>query len=347
MRTESSNPQPMIVLVTGISGFLAGHIALQLLQQGYRVRGSLRSGRCADEVAARLAAAGGDTTRLAFVEADLMRDDGWAAAVAGCAYVIHTASPFPAALPKTEDELIRPAREGAVRVLKAAHLAGVRRVVLTSSIAATNYGHGTAPYTEEDWTDVTSLEATPYYKSKTLAEQDAWAFARENGLELAVINPGLILGPLLGPDFGTSVEVIRKLLSGEFLALPQFGMSIVDVRDVADAHLRAMITPQAAGQRFIASGRFMWLGEVATILREAYPAYAAKLPRRVLPNWLVRILAYFDPTVRLIVAELGKNKHVSNEKAKRILGWVPRKDEEAIFASAQSLIERGVVKAVK
>lgn len=344
MNIQSSAAPETTVLLTGIGGFLGGHIALQLLQQGYRVRGSLRNLARGEAVAARLRKAGADTARLGFVEADLDRDEAWAAAVAGCDYVIHAASPFPAALPKSEDELIRPAREGTLRVLRAAHQAGVRRVVLTSSIAATNYGAGKAPYTEADWTDVASPEATPYYKSKTLAEQDAWAFAKESGLELAVINPSLILGPLLGTEVGTSVDVIRKLLNGEFPALPHFGMSIVDVRDVADAHLRAMTCPEAAGQRFIAGGRFMWLNELAAILRESFPAQARRVPRRELPDWLVRIFALFDATTRLIVAELGKDKRVSNDKAKRVLGWKPRREEEAIRASAQSLLDMGLVK---
>jgi len=346
MVNASETGQRKMVLVTGISGFLAGHIALQLLQQGYRVRGSLRTLDKGAAVTQNLKQAGGTgLENLSFVEADLLKDEGWEAAVVGCDYVIHTASPFPPGLPQHEDDLIRPAREGSLRVLKAAHAVRIRRVVLTSSIAATNYGRGQAPFSEEDWTDVNGPQATPYYKSKTLAEQAAWAYAREVGLDLAVINPGLILGPLLSAGMGTSVSVIQKLLSGEFPALPRFGMCVVDVRDVADAHLRAMIEPSAVGQRFIVAGRFMWLSEIAAVLRQSFPKYAAKVPQRVVPNWLVRILALFDPTTRLVVGELGFEKSVNTNKAHKLLGWKSRPEEEAICASAQSLIDFGVIKS--
>ena len=343
MINENIVPQETTVLVTGVSGFLAGHVALLLLQQGYRVRGSLRSARRSEEIAARLRKAEADPANFSAVEADLLDDRGWVEAVAGCDYVIHTASPFPPGLPKSEEELIRPAREGTLRVLKAAHIAGVRRVVLTSSIAATNYGTDKALYTEADWTDINSPLATPYYKSKTLAEQAAWAYSRENGLELSVINPSLILGPLLGTANGTSLEVIRKLLCGEYPALPRFGMSIVDVRDVADAHWRAMIAPEAAGQRFIAGGPFLWLKEIAKLLRAQAPDYAAKLPRHELPDWLVRVFALFDPTTRLITAELGLAKQVNHEKAERVLGWKARPVEVTIRDTVASLAERGLL----
>lgn len=341
MEPEVKAPQDTTVLVTGIGGFLARHVAQQLLQKGYVVRGTLRSLARGAEVEQSLRAAGADTGALHLLEADLLRDEGWAAAAAGCDAVIHTASPFPSALPKSEEELIRPAKEGTLRVLRAAYAAGVRRVVLTSSIAATNYGPGKAPFTEEDWTDVEGECATPYYKSKTLAERAAWDFARETGLELAVINPGMILGPLLGGAPGTSVDVVRKLFDGEFAALPRFGIALVDVRDVADAHLRAMTSPAAAGQRFIAGGRFLWLKEVAEILRERFPERAARIPKRVAPDWLVRILARFDPTVRLITGELSRDRSVSADKAKRVLGWTPRPAEETLAATVTSLIAHG------
>ena len=272
-----------------------------------------------------------------------MQDAGWDEATAGCDYVIHTASPFPSALPKHEDELIRPAKEGTLRVLRAAKGAGVQRVVLTSSIAATNYGRGQAPYTEEDWTDIDGPETTPYYKSKTIAEQAAWAFSRETGLELATICPSFMMGPLIGPEPGTSMEIIVKLLRGEFPALPRFGISFVDVRDVAEAHLLAMSTPEAAGERFIGGGRFLWMKEISEILRNRFPTYARKIPKCVLPDCLVRILACFNPTIRLIRDELGKDRTVSAEKAKRLLDWTPRAPEEALQAAVNSLIERGLI----
>jgi nucleoside-diphosphate-sugar epimerase len=344
--TQTSKPNSQTtVLVTGISGFLAGHIAVQLLQQGYRVRGTVRTVAKRGSVEASLRRGGAeDVEGVECVEADLLQDKGWDEAVSGCDYVIHTASPFPASVPKDENELIRPAREGTLRVLRAAHRAGVQRVVLTSSIAATNYGSGVSPYSEKDWTDVNGPQATPYYKSKTLAEQDAWAFARESGLALAVINPGLILGPLLNAEAGTSLAVLHKLLRGDFPALPRFGMCVVDVRDVADAHLRAMRVPDAAGQRFIAAGRFMWLSEIAAELHRAFPQLAGKVPQRTLPNWLVKVFALFDPATGLIVRELGLEKAVDTSKARSVLGWSPRSEEEAIRAGVQSLVDMGLLK---
>lgn len=333
------------VLVTGISGFLAGHVALQLLQAGYRVRGTVRSLDKAARVAASLRAAGQtDLAALECIEADLLADAGWDDAVTGCDYVIHTASPFPASVPKDENELIRPAREGTLRVLRAAQRAGVQRVVLTSSIAAIVYGEGHSPYSERDWTDLNSPQTTPYYKSKTLAEQDAWAFAHDSGLSLAVINPGLILGPLLTAEAGTSLALLTKLLRGEVPALPRFGVSIVDVRDVADAHVRAMLTPDAAGQRFIVAGRFMWVSEVAAELHRSFPALARKVPRLTLPDWLVKVFSLFDPATRLIVRELGLRKTVDASRARTVLGWTPRTEEEAIRASVESLVEKGLIK---
>jgi nucleoside-diphosphate-sugar epimerase len=239
--------------------------------------------------------------------------------------------------------LIRTARDGTLRVLQAAMRGKVRRVVLTSSIAATNHGSGQAPYTEVDWTDTNSPRATPYYKSKTLAEQAAWAFAGETGLDLAVINPGMVLGPLLGPDCGTSVGLIRQFMCGQFRALPQVGFSIVDVRDVADAHLRAMTNPNASGERFIVGGRSLQLMEIATILAQSFPEFAHKLPSREVPNWVVRIMARFSPMSRMIVHELNRDQSVNADKARQVLAWRSRPVEEAIRSSAQSLIDMRLI----
>jgi nucleoside-diphosphate-sugar epimerase len=332
------------ILVTGIGGFLGGHVARQLLSKGYSVRGSVRrilhSDRIKDQICVNASA---DAPRVSFIEADLRSDAGWDAAVAGCRYVIHTASPFPAGLPKDEDDLIEPARDGALRVLRAAQRAGVTRVVLTSSIAATNHGSGQAPYTEDDWTDPTGRRATPYYKSKTLAERAAWDFARETGLDLAVINPGIIFGPLLGPDYGTSVALIQQMMSGALKRVPRFGVAVVDVRDAADAHIRAMTHPGASGQRFIAAGKFFWMRDMAAVLARSFPDYASQLPSGEVPNWMIRMLAPFSARSRMIVHELDRDLSVSADKAKRVLGWQPRPEEEAIRASAQSLIDHGLV----
>lgn len=333
-----------LVLVTGIGGFLGRHVAASLLRAGYDVRGTLRTlDKSALVEAAIRSADGADRGSLSFVAADLLSDRGWDAALAGVDSVVHTASPFPSSVPKHEDDLIRPAQDGTLRVLKAAKQANVRRVVLTSSIAATNYGTGRAPFTETDWTDVNGPLATPYYKSKTLAERAAWDFARQNGLELAVINPGMILGPVLGKQAGTSVELVQGLLKGRFPALPDFSVAIVDVRDVADAHVLALNIPEAAGERFIIAGAALSMRQVADVLRRDFPAYARKLPKFVLPNWLAGLAALFDPGVKLIAGELGRDARISNEKARRVLGWTPRSEEDAIRASAQSLIAAGLV----
>jgi nucleoside-diphosphate-sugar epimerase len=341
------DPRDSTVLVTGIGGFLAGHIAVQLLEQGYRVRGSLRHIDKSDAIRGELQSHSHEDVagNLSFVQADLDSDDDWAAAVMDCRYVIHTASPFPPGYPENERELIRTAHDGALRVLRAAHQARIKRVVMTSSVAATNHGDGQAPYTEENWTDPESPRAIPYYKSKTLTEQAAWAFARDVGLDLAVINPSVILGPLLGMKIGTSVGLIHHLMSGHFEGIPRFGFSVVDVRDAADAHIRAMTNSAAGVQRFIVGGGFFWLKELVAVLARSFPSHASRLPSREVPDDVVRDMAKSDPNARTIVHEFGWDLSVSAVKARRILNWSPRPDEECIQASAQSLIDLGLVPA--
>lgn len=333
-----------LVLVTGGTGFVGSHCLVALLANGYRVRTTVRSMKRADEVREMVRAGGADPgDRLSFVEADLTSDAGWPEAVAGCTYVLHVASPFPIEVPKDENELIVPARDGALRVLRAAHEAGATRVVLTSSYAAIGYGHAPTerPFTETDWTDLSGANRVdPYPKSKTIAERAAWDYVAEHGgPELAVVNPVGILGPLLGPDASTSIELVRRLLDGEMPGTPKLSFGIVDVRDVAELHLRAMTDPKAAGERFLAiSGDFMTIKEIADALRDGLGERASKVPTRVLPNWLVRLVAVFDPGVRQLVPELGHTKHASAAKAREVLGWSPRTPEEAIIASAESLI---------
>jgi nucleoside-diphosphate-sugar epimerase len=338
--SEKQSTQNTTVLVTGVSGFLGGHVALQLLQQGYCVRGTLRRMSSAPALMSRFQPFEED---VSLVEADLDHDKGWAEAVSGCDYVIHTASPFPSGAVRDEAGLIRTAREGALRVLRASHEGKVQRVVLTSSIAATNHGSGHAPFSEKDWTDVRSKRATPYYKSKTLAERAAWAFAEEQGLPLAVINPGLILGPLMANDIGSSVGLIWKLMNGKFTRLPRYGCSVVDVRDVALAHVQAMIEPAAAGQRFIVGGRVLSMKDLSLALAKSFPLYESQLPTAELPDWFVRILAFVDADARTIVHELGRDLSVDTSKAKSMLQWRPRSEEETIRDCGQSLIDRGLV----
>jgi nucleoside-diphosphate-sugar epimerase len=280
---------------------------------------------------------------LTFASADLMSEARWPEAAAGCSYVLHVASPLPAYVPKHEDELIVPAREGALRVLRAARDAGVKRVVMTSSFAAIGYGKAPLdrPFNEEDWTDPTARGLTAYTKSKTLAERAAWEFmAREGGsLELATVNPVVVFGPVLGPDYSTSIQVVQRLLDGSMPGCPRLIFGVVDVRDVADLHLRAMTDKAAKGERFLATGDgFMSMREIALALKARMGNVAKGVSTRELPDWLLRGAAIFSPVIRQIVPELGKVKNASNDKARRVLGWTPRSNEEAVIATGESLL---------
>jgi dihydroflavonol-4-reductase len=297
-----------------------------------------------------LKSAGADPgTRLTFTAADLMSDQGWPEAATGCDYVLHVASPFPLKVPKDENELIVPAREGALRLLRAARDAKVKRVVLTSSFAAIGYGHAPAekPFTEKDWTDLTAPEVSPYVKSKTLAERAAWDFiAREGGaLELSVVNPVGVFGPVLGADFSTSIEIVKRLMDGAVPGCPRLSFGVVDVRDVADLHFRAMTDPAAKGERFLAiAGDFMTMQQIAQTLKARMGEAAKKVPTRVLPDLMLRIASIFDSSLKQIIPELGKFKNATNEKARRVLGWSPRSNEDSIVATAESLVRLHLLK---
>jgi nucleoside-diphosphate-sugar epimerase len=338
------------VLVTGGSGFIGTHCILQLLATGHQVRTTVRSLKREDDVRAMLKAGGAEPgKRLTFFAADLENDAGWSQAVAGCEYVLHVASPLPQTVPKNEDELIVPAREGTLRVLRASRDARVKRVVLTSSFAAIGYGHKEqkAPFDETNWTNLSGDDVAPYAKSKTLAERAAWDFiAKEGGeLELSVINPVGVFGPVLGPDYSTSILIVQRLMVGALPGSPQLYFGVVDVRDVADLHLRAMTHPAAKGERFLAvAGDFMSMQGIAKVLKNRLGASAKRVPTRELPNWVVRLAALRDPAVKLILPELGKVKNATNEKAKRTLGWAPRSNEEALVATAESLVRLGLLK---
>jgi nucleoside-diphosphate-sugar epimerase len=336
-----------LVLVTGGSGFVGAHCILKLLEAGYRVRTTVRSLTREADVRAMLKVGGAEPgDALEFAAADLNTDAGWPEAVAGCDFVLHVASPFPPNQPKNEDELIIPAREGALRVLRAARDAGVKRVVLTSSFAAIGYGHEPIdqPFTEEDWTDI-DKGVSAYVKSKTLAERAAWDFiAREGGtLELAVINPVGVMGPVLGPDYASSIQMVQQLMSGAMPGLPNLSFGIVDVRDVADLHLRAMTNPAAKGERFLATAGLMFFSEGAQLLKARMGDAAVHVPTRTLPDWLLRAMALISPAAREIVPNLSKVRKASNEKARRVLGWEPRSKEDAIVATAESLVELGLL----
>jgi len=331
------------VLVTGGTGFLGGWCVASLLERGYDVRTTVRDVARERAVRDAVGAAGVDPDRrLTVVAADLDADAGWEEAVAGCRYVLHVASPFPPVQPKDPDELIVPARDGALRVLRAALDAGVERVVKTSSIAAVRSGRTSsesAPYTEADWTDGDDASYTPYTRSKTLAELSAWQHARDAGAEdrLVAINPGAIIGPVLNDDHSYSLQTIQRLLDG-MPAAPRLGFTFVDVRDVADLHIRALTDDAAAGERFIATDEFLWMGEVGAILRQRLGDAASKVPTRVAPNLLIRAMGLFDGSVRSVVSDLGKRSWFSSEKARTQLGWTPRPVGDSIEDCARSLI---------
>jgi dihydroflavonol-4-reductase len=345
--TSSANPRGL-VLVTGGSGYIAGYCIARLIADGWRVRTTVRNLARADDVRATIGAIAPGAAAIEFAAADLNADAGWAEAVAGADYVLHVASPVPAVDPKSDDELVRPARDGALRVLNASRDAGVKRVVMTSSIFAIIYGRGEreAPFTEADWTDETNLEDTsPYDRAKTIAERAAWAWLKAEGgaLELTTVNPAVVLGPVLGADFSTSLEIVKKLLDGSAPALPRFGFSLVDVGDIAALQALAMTSPAAVGERFIGSGDFYWMKDIAKILRDGLGDKARKVPTLVAPDFVVRGVAVFDPVVRARLYELGKRRVVSSEKARRVLGWTTRPAAETIIDAAKSLQALGFV----
>lgn len=338
------------VLVTGGSGFVGIHVVLQLLAAGHTVRTTVRRPDRRDDVLAMLREGGAAAPESpSFFTADLTADEGWREAVAGCDYVLHVASPLSTSVPKDENDMIVPARDGTLRVLRAARDAGVKRVVITSSVAAIGYGQPPRdkPFNETDWTNLDGADLQPYPKSKTLAERAAWEFiAREGGgLELSVVNPAGIFGPVLGPDFSGSIEIVKSLLEGAMPAVPRVYFGVVDVRDVADLHLRAMTAPEAKGERFIAvSGETMSILDIAKVLRRELGPQARRVPRLQAPDWLVRLAATRIPLLRAVVPMLGKVRHSTSAKARSLLGWEPRSNVEAILATAESLVRLGLLK---
>lgn len=337
------------VLVTGATGFIASHTVLSLLEKGYDVRGTARSADKAEKLNATLSAYAETEVNIPIVAANLTADEGWAEAVEGCDYVCHVASPVPANLPKNLDDLLIPARDGALRVLKASKAAGVKRVVMTSSIAAVGYGHGNntpVPLTEELWTNPDNIkDNTVYTQSKTYAERAAWDYVtgEGQGLELATVNPVAVLGPVMSGDFSASLEIILQLMGGKLPATPKFGFSIVDVRDVADLHVLALEQPEAAGERYIASEGFMMFKDMGVLLGEHFPDYSKKLPKGELPDWLLKVSSLFNPVLKQVMPELGKRREASFEKAVSQLGWQPRTAEEAVLSAARSLMKHGVI----
>jgi dihydroflavonol-4-reductase len=335
------------VLVTGISGFIAKHCAVELLQHGYRVRGTVRSADKADAVR-RTLAANADASRLEFVVADLLSDAGWTDATRGVHGVLHLASPFPLAQPKDESELIRPAVDGSLRVLRAAKSAGVKRFVQTSSTVAVVFGHGhghPGAYTEADWTDVDGPHVTAYAKSKTLAERAARDFvAREcPGLHYASVNPGLVLGPLLDADAGSSADLIASCLRGKYPGCPRLSFPVVDVRDVARVHRLALESDAPSGARYLATSGSVWFRDLMRPIKDSLGERARKVPTRELPDFMIKMVALFDPTTRPIVPDLGIDFRIDNSATRRMLGIDFRPHTESAPAMAESLLRLGLV----
>ncbi len=342
--------QKKTVLLTGASGFIAKHITLKLLNAGYAVVGTVRALSRGDEVRTAVAPhvnGGVDLDKnLRFVALDLSRDDGWDDAMQGVDILMHTASPFPLDQPKNEDELIRPAVDGALRALRAAKAAGIHRVIMTSSSVAimdSELAPGKDAYDEENWSELEGAHITPYGKSKTLAERAAWDFVRDEApeIELTTINPVLVTGPPLDTNFGTSVSIIQRLLRGKDPMLPNFAMPIVDVRDIAEMHVRAISTPASVGLRFIGAESTMWFVDVAKTLKKRFPDY--KIATRVAPNVLIRIMALFDKSIRQIVPLLGKKVNISSARAQDILGisFIPA--ASSVLETAEFLVENDQV----
>jgi dihydroflavonol-4-reductase len=337
------------VLVTGGSGFVGSHIVLQLLNAGHNVRTTVRSAKKEESIREMLRTAGDPGRRLTVFSADLTGESGWPEAVAGCDCVIHVASPLSDSARQTEAEVIASARDGSLRVLRAAREAGVRRVVMTSSCGAVYYGYPprAEPFDETNWSNPDRGDMSAYVKSKLMAERAAWDFVRAEGggLELAVINPAGIFGPVLTPDASSSTQMVKRLLAG-MPGCPRIHFAIVDVRDVADLHIRAMSHPGANGERFVAvaeNGSAMSMLEMADVLRARLGDAATKAPTRELPDWVVRAGAIFDPAMRQLLPMLGKVRNATSAKAQRVLGWKPRPREDALVATAESLLKFGIV----
>ena len=332
-------------LVTGGSGYIAGFLIRQLIENGWTVNTTVRSLKRESEVRGWLKT---DDSKLHLFAADLENDAGWAEAMAGCTHVAHVASPFPLGVPKHADELVVPAREGALRALRFAKDAGVKRFVLTSSMAAIAYGHGSARsmYNEADWTNLDNPDVMPYPRSKTVAERAArdWAAANAPEIEFASVNPAAVFGPLLSDDLSTSIEVVLQLLDGKVPMCPDVGFGIIDVRDVADLHYRAMTAPGIRDERYVCSGPFLKMIEVADILKANLGEKARKVPTRKMPDWVLKLFAILRPELKQLVNELGNVRGGDSSHAEKTLGWTIRPVQESILATANSLIERGIVK---
>lgn len=341
---------PQTILLTGATGYIAKHIALQLLEAGYHVRGTVRNlARGAEVTAAvspHLTNADDLATRLTFVALDLGSDDGWDTAMVGIDAVLHTASPFPLTQPKNEDDLIRPAVDGTLRAMRAAHAEGVTRVVLTSSVVAINGSalpSGDTSFDETNWTDPTDPDTVAYIKSKTLAEKAAWDYVRDHApdMHLTTINPGLVLGAPLDANFGTSISIIERVLRAKDPMLPDIGFAVVDVLDVAELHVSVINKPDTFGQRIMAVDRFVPFSGIAQAIKDAFPD--RKIVTRLAPNFVIRLIGYFDPAIKSIVPNLGRTDKFDNSRAKATLGRGMRQAHKSAASSAAFLIDNKLV----
>jgi len=334
------------VLVTGASGFIGSHCVIQLLEKGYAVRGTIRSLDRVDSLK-QVVAQKTNIDDLSYVECDLTSDEGWDDAMVDIDYVLHIASPIPRTTPKDPNDLIIPATEGALRAVKAAEKATVKRFVMTASTASIVYGHTNSAkiFTEADWSNPEGDDNSAYTRSKTIAEKTVRDYinTRQSEMSFCTIHPGAVLGPVLEKDYGTSAEIVLKLLKGDFPGIPKMGFPLVDVRDVADLHIRAMESDAVDGERFLCANDFMWVGEISDVLKQSHPQFANKLPKMKLANWMVKLAAIFDPVTASVLYELGKRRDCDSSKAKNVLGWNPRTNQEAIKATADSLIKQGLV----
>ncbi|CAG1017018.1 NADPH-dependent methylglyoxal reductase [Anaerolineales bacterium] len=341
-------PTSKPILVTGASGFVALHAIIQLLQQGYKVRATLRTLSRELEVREAVGKQVEIKDSLEIVGADLNQESGWDKIVENCESVLHVASPFPLLEPKDENELIAPAVQGTLRVLRASHDANIKRVVIVSSIAAVFSGHNgdSRTFDENDWSDV-EKNIGAYARSKTFAERAAWDFINgsenTNKMEMVAINPPLILGPVPNKDLPTSAEMVSTLMLGQVPGVAKIKIGIVDVRDVVSALILAMTTPEAAGHRFLCPAGTIWLKDLAETLHKKYAARGYKIRTMQFPVFAVRLLALFDKKIALVANDLEWDFELSDVKIKRILKWSPRPMEEAILSMAESLIEQGLV----
>ncbi len=338
------------VLVTGGSGFIAGHCIIELLKNGYMVQATLRS--LAKEAAVRAALADAGMVkhdRLRFIAADLKYDEGWARAAADVDHVMHVASPVQPGYVANEADVITPAVDGTLRVLRAARRAGVRRVVMTSAFHAVGWGHPRSDrtFTEQDWTVVDGPGVDAYGKSKTLAERAAWDFVERegDGLELTTMLPVAVIGPVIGKDISGANQLVQRMLAGGMPGFPNLFIPVVDVRDVASAHILALAHPLAGGQRFMLSnGRALSMKEIGDILKRHLGQEAIRVPTRTIPDVLLRVMAVFNTELRPLLPELGYARTTSSEHVRRVFGWNPRDPSESILAAAKSLLDNKLIK---